>query len=499
MQNNPANYTDPSGHIRSPHVMLDDRFGGKVYDSPRPLINPEDGTLYAPSTPEHKAHQIRQQQTGNYSYVYTPKVYSNTPIIKPTSYAQAQAQRDRAREKALAEQRRQQNIRNEYSRATGSKGKAKTREAQNLFKNWGAALSSMYTHVCKTAKRWVDSGVKFLKNVDWKKVGVTVGAIGVGIALTVATGGLGAPAAMALGGAATGAIISGYDGYTSGKRGWELVGAIGQGAGVGALTGFVGGHLMGAGAGIATSATQNIRNQAVRHVVKAGIEAGVETAVDTGLDLATGNAVTGQTVAMNFGYNLISNGGGSVSAKKGANSDVDTNKSSSNTDRYSIPDKVVRSDNDFYSQLNSKGRAKSHIDQSGALVPANQNGIGSIVSHIRGGNSKNSPYISTSDVRLMDNAKNYGSNTIEINTKKLSQDISSGKISGVELISNGELIDNLTEYQGKKIQNYHNNRNLDNYNKVLRAAQDISNVKRDGEFLIKGVVPSDYISYIGGK
>ncbi len=45
----------------------------------------------------------------------------------------------------------------------------------------------MYTHVCKTAKRWVDSGVKFLKNVDWKKVGVTVGAIGVGIALTVAT------------------------------------------------------------------------------------------------------------------------------------------------------------------------------------------------------------------------------------------------------------------------------------------------------------------------
>ena len=245
--------------------------------------------------------------------VYTPKVYSNTPIIKPISYEQAQAQRDRAREQVRVEQRRQQNIRNEYSRATGSKGKAKTREAQNLFKNWGAALSSMYTHVCKTAKRWVDSGVKFLKNVDWKKVGVTVGAIGVGIALTVATGGLGAPAAMAIGGAATGAIISGYDGYTSGKRGWELVGAIGQGAGVGALTGFVGGHLMGAGAGIATSATQNIRNQAVRHVVKAGIEAGVETAVDTGLDLATGSPVTLKNVVTDYGLNLVTNGSGSIS------------------------------------------------------------------------------------------------------------------------------------------------------------------------------------------
>ncbi len=28
----------------------------------------------------------------------------------------------------------------------------------------------MYTHVCKTANHWVDSGVKFLKNVDWKDV-----------------------------------------------------------------------------------------------------------------------------------------------------------------------------------------------------------------------------------------------------------------------------------------------------------------------------------------
>ncbi|NQQ33952.1 hypothetical protein HO875_10550 [Streptococcus suis] len=184
MQNNPANYTDPSGHIRSPHVMLDDRFGGKVYNRPRPLINPDDGTLYAPSTPEHKAHQLRQQQTGNYSYVYTPKVYSNTPIIKPTSYAQAQAQRDRAREQALAEQRRQQNIRNEYSRATGSKGKAKLREAQNLFKNWGKALEETLKHVCNPqTTKGKDSGslnkptisvADFRKIEEANKYGLTV-------------------------------------------------------------------------------------------------------------------------------------------------------------------------------------------------------------------------------------------------------------------------------------------------------------------------------------
>ncbi|MGQ7468611.1 RHS repeat-associated core domain-containing protein [Streptococcus suis] len=174
VQNNPANYTDPSGHIRSPHVMLDDRFGGKVYDSPRPLINTDDGTLYAPSTPEHKAHQIRQQQTGNYSYVYTPKVYSNTPIIKPTSYAQAQAQRDRAREQALAEQRRQQNIRNEYSRATGSKGRAKLREAQNLIKNWGKTLEETLKHVCNPqTTKGKDSGTRNKPNIsvaDFRKI-----------------------------------------------------------------------------------------------------------------------------------------------------------------------------------------------------------------------------------------------------------------------------------------------------------------------------------------
>ncbi|HFI0902376.1 pre-toxin TG domain-containing protein [Streptococcus suis] len=167
MQNNPANYTDPSGHIRSPHVMLDDRFGGKVYNRPRPLINTDDGTLYAPSTPQHKAHQIRQQQTGNYSYVYTPKVYSNTPIIKPTSYAQAQAQRDRAREQALAEQRRQQNIRNEYSRATGSKGMAKLREVQNLIKNWGKALEETLKHVCNPqTTKGKDSGTRNKPNIS---------------------------------------------------------------------------------------------------------------------------------------------------------------------------------------------------------------------------------------------------------------------------------------------------------------------------------------------
>ena len=165
-----------------------------------------------------------------------------------------------------------------------------------------------------------------MKNVDWKKVAVTAAAIGVGIALTVATGGLGAPVAMAIGGAASGAIISGYDAYSSGQRGWELVGSIAKGAGTGAISGLIGGQLMGAGAGLATNVTQNIGNQAVRQVARIGVESAVETAIDTGIDLATGNKITGQTVAMNFAFNTFTNGAGSVSPKKAPKADVVTTK-----------------------------------------------------------------------------------------------------------------------------------------------------------------------------
>ncbi|MBF0819959.1 RHS repeat-associated core domain-containing protein, partial [Streptococcus acidominimus] len=54
VHNNPINYTDPSGHVASsPFTMF--LGGGKPrYSQPRPLINYEDGTLYAPNTPENK-------------------------------------------------------------------------------------------------------------------------------------------------------------------------------------------------------------------------------------------------------------------------------------------------------------------------------------------------------------------------------------------------------------------------------------------------------------
>ncbi|TFU29371.1 RHS repeat-associated core domain-containing protein, partial [Streptococcus acidominimus] len=177
VHNNPVNYTDPSGHVASsPFTMF--LGGGKPrYSQPRPLINYEDGTLYAPNTPENKAHQIRQQQTGVYSYTYVP-------TASAYQYIQQQESQVRAQAHAQAVQHRQQQIRSEYAQATGYYGTPRTREAKNLLRNWGKALKETYTHVCKTAKRVGKQAVNFSKTIDWKKV-VSVSAYIAGEFLSV--------------------------------------------------------------------------------------------------------------------------------------------------------------------------------------------------------------------------------------------------------------------------------------------------------------------------
>ena len=328
VQNNPVNYTDPSGHRM---VWM----GGEGEPSrPRSIntrlqrfyqrsIVEQDSLGRAVSLREYTDRRIQTDRNfrapASYYQAFGPNV-----ATYQSSYAYAQQQAERAR--AQAEQRRRQQIRYEYGLATGQNSSPTIREGLNLYRNWNTSLQNTLKHVCTTAERVKSQVVDFVKNVDWKKVAVTAAAIGVGIALTVATGGLGAPVAMAIGGAASGAIISGYDAYSSGQRGWELVGSIAKGAGTGAISGLIGGQFVGAGASLATNVTQSIGNQAVRQVAKIGVESAVETAIDTGIDLATGNKITGQTVAMNFAFNTFTNGAGSVSPKKAPKADVVTTK-----------------------------------------------------------------------------------------------------------------------------------------------------------------------------
>ena len=100
-----------------------------------------------------------------------------------------------------------------------------------------------------------------------------------------------------------------------------------------------------------------------------------------------------------------------------------------------VPVKVIRSDNDFNSKINHKGRAKSYIDEEGTLRPANIDGDATIQQHVRGGHNKdNSPYTSTTDPDFAGAPKNFGDNTVKIDTKRLQKDIDTGKVKGTEII-----------------------------------------------------------------
>ena len=345
VQNNPVNYTDPSGHFWNSikkgwnYVKKKasnawngvKRVASNTWNTvKRVASNTWNGVKSVASKAwtatksafNHATNWVGTQVNRASNWVGRQWNKVQTAYNSASDYVQTKYQQTVAQ----IEAKRQQVVRSAYALATGLSSSPTIREGMNLLRNWGTALQNTLKHVCTTAERVKNQVVDFVKNVDWKKVAVTVAAIGVGIALTVATGGLGAPVAMAIGGAASGAIISGYDAYSSGQRGWELVGSIAKGAGTGAISGLIGGQFVGAGASLATNVTQSISNQAVRQVAKIGVESAVETAIDTGIDLATGNKITGQTVAMNFAFNTFTNGAGSVSPKKAPKADVVTTK-----------------------------------------------------------------------------------------------------------------------------------------------------------------------------
>lgn len=166
-----------------------------------------------------------------------------------------------------------------------------------------------------------------------------------------------------------------------------------------------------------------------------------------------------------------------------------------------IPNSVTRKDNDFSATTNTKNQKKSYIDEEGNLVPANPYGDITIQQHVRGADpaKSNSQYTSTTavDGNTTSGVKNYGENTIEIDTKRLQQDINAGKVNDVEIIPpkrvQAELQNDVDQIQIR----YDANPSPKNAQKLERAKQDLENATRDNECLIRGCVPSEYIK--GGQ
>ncbi|WP_323168191.1 MULTISPECIES: DUF637 domain-containing protein [Pseudomonas] len=156
-------------------------------------------------------------------------------------------------------------------------------------------------------------------------------------------------------------------------------------------------------------------------------------------------------------------------------------------------DIVVRSDDDFSATVNGNGKPKAHLNENGDLVPPNIDGTGSVQSHVRGGNAENSPYISVTDPSTTSNPKDYGTNKIEIDVKRLQQDIDSGVLPNTKFLTNQEVTTELQTKVDAARDKFTNNPTPKNQTSLDRAETDLASAARDGECLIKGCVPADYI------
>ncbi|WP_414284232.1 HNH/ENDO VII family nuclease [Streptococcus infantis] len=191
VQNNPVNYTDPSGHRM---VWM----GGEGEPSrPRSIntrlqrfyqrsIVEEDSLGRAVSLHEYTDRRIRTDRNfrapASYYQAFGPNVatYQGGSYGGQSSYAYAQQQAARAR--AQAEQRRRQQIRYEYGLATGIKSSPTIREGLNLLRNWGTALQNTLKHVCNPKTTGasdkgeikVPSVADFRKYEDAARYGLTV-------------------------------------------------------------------------------------------------------------------------------------------------------------------------------------------------------------------------------------------------------------------------------------------------------------------------------------
>ena len=180
VQNNPVNYTDPSGHRMiwmggEGEPSRPRRINTRLQRFYQQSIVGQDALGRAVSLREYTDHRIKTDRNfrapESYYQAFGPNVatYQGGSYGGQSSYAYAQQQA--ARTRAQAEQRRRQQIRYEYGLATGLQSLPIIREGLNLYRNWNTSLLNTLKHVCnpKTTKA-SDRGVnKTLSIADFRK------------------------------------------------------------------------------------------------------------------------------------------------------------------------------------------------------------------------------------------------------------------------------------------------------------------------------------------
>lgn len=177
-----------------------------------------------------------------------------------------------------------------------------------------------------------------------------------------------------------------------------------------------------------------------------------------------------------------------------------------------VPD-LRRQDNNFSDQHNNKGQRKSYINDDGDLMPANPDGEATIVDHVVGREPRKSDSPFTSTSKDGTDAKDYGGKTIRLDLPRLMEDIAGGKVKGVEVYAPKDVEAAIQAAADKTA-----GRSVDisvpprtSYEKIREMAEglgfskkktasleqrmkDLMHTRRDSEWLVKGIVPKDYIT-----
>ncbi|MBL4796321.1 MAG: hemagglutinin repeat-containing protein [Oleispira sp.] len=244
-----------------------------------------------------------------------------------------------------------------------------------------------------------------------------------------------------------------------------------------------------------------VNNYAGGYVTDEGKEGFTDNLADERLDPYDNAEIGNSSVDISDGLRMATGtilgigGGIRNSSSSNRSGDVDGNISEQrnsvlNSDGFEVPDSVVRRDDDF------NNPSRTHLDENDNLVSANPDGDLSTVSHIRGGQGTESQYISTtspSDAGA--NGPNlYGDQEVVIDTRRLQEDINSGRVEGVEIQTpqqvQADLQDNINQAQNR----YNENPSIRNEGRLARAQGSLNDACRDGECLVSPRIPSEYIS-----
>ncbi|WP_369195634.1 hypothetical protein [Streptomyces djakartensis] len=177
---------------------------------------------------------------------------------------------------------------------------------------------------------------------------------------------------------------------------------------------------------------------------------------------------------------------------------------------------LIRQDDDFSATHNQYGLRKSRFEPDLGIVPANPAGDITPLEHVLGGANPKAKEASqfTSFAPKDGTGKIYGAQEVSVDYRRLQDDIAAGKVRDVEVLRPEQvqqsISDEINKVAGKDVDvpatlkpsdadavtKFVNDLGLSKSktSKVHRRVMALLNTRRDGEWLISGVVPKEYVN-----